>query len=435
MLALAAAALLSAAPVADGFPWPCTTSKLPNGLTVTRTPVPSNGLVAYYTVVRVGARNEVEPGRTGYAHFFEHVMFKGTRKWPGSSRGEALARLGFSENATTTDDVTLYHLVGPSSAIATLVELEADRFQNLEYSPETFSTEAKAVLGEYHTNAANPGLKLEEELRAVAFATHSYRHTALGFYDDIKKMPDGYEYSRQFFARWYTPYDTMIFVAGDFDDAQVMKLITDAYGGWKGKASEVKVPAEPEQKEPREVKVSWPHATLPRHAQYYKVPPSMPEDGAVMNVLAQYLAGQTSPLYQKLVLDEQWAQSFHPDYGGHRDPFLFGLEATLKSEQHRAEVDAAITAAIAELAGGKVDAKRLTEITQRVKYSTPMGLETPAQVAGMLAFTAGGTGLADGFDRQLKLIAKVRPEQLVAFAKKQLTAAHKTTLVFNSEGK
>ncbi|MFT3842088.1 MAG: pitrilysin family protein [Myxococcaceae bacterium] len=428
MHALVAALVLAVAPPGEGFPWKFTTSKLPNGFTVTRVPMPSSGLVAYYTVVRVGARNEIEPGKTGFAHFFEHVMFKGTAKWPGSARGEALAKLGFSENATTTDDVTVYHAVGPSSALQTLVELEADRFQRLEYTEQTFATESKAVLGEYHTNAANPGLELEEVLRTTAFTTPSYRHTALGFYEDIQKMPEGYAYSKEFFQRWYTPDNSMLFVAGEFDDAKLMAWVTEAYGGWKGKAAQLASKPEPEQTAPKEAKVEWPHQTLPRHAQYFKVPPSTVEDGAVMTVLAAYLAGETSPLYKQLVLEQQRAQTVYIDYGGHRDPFLFGLVAVLKDEKHRAEVDAAFTAAIAEVAAGKVDAKRVEQIEQRSRYSTPMGLETPSQVASTLAFTAGGTGLPDGFDRQLRLIAKVKPAQLVAFAKKHLTAAHRTTL-------
>jgi zinc protease len=427
MIALAAALLITATP-SEAFPWPFTTTTLPNGFTVTRVPMPGSGLVAYYTVVRVGARNEQEPGKTGFAHFFEHVMFKGTAKWPGSTRGEALAKLGFSENATTTDDVTLYHAVGPSSGLHTLVELEADRFQHLEYSEQTFATESKAVLGEYHTHAASPGLKLEQELRATAFTAPTYRHTVLGFYDDILKMPEGYAYSKQFFQRWYTPDNCMLFVAGEFDDAELMKWVTEAYGGWNGKAATLSAAREPEQTAPKQAKVSWPHQTLPRHAQYFKVPPSTVEHGAVMTVLSQYLAGETSPLYKKLVLEEQHAQVVHVEYAGHRDTFLFGVVAVLKDEKHRGEVDAAIGAAIAELAAGKIDAERVRQIEQRIHYSTPMNLETPEQVAGTLAFTAGGTGLADGYDLQLKAIAQVKPEQLVAFAKKHLTATHRTTL-------
>src|SRR5205823_2026916 len=122
------------------------------------------------------------------------------------------------------------------------------------------------------------------------------------------------------------------------------------------------------------------------------------------------------------------AQMVFIDHSGHRDSFLFGLVAFLKDEKYRAEVDAEFSATIEKLASGKVDPKRVEQIEQRIRYATPMNIETPAQAAAALAYTAGATGLPDGFDRELKSVAKVTPEQLAAFAKKHLTAAHRTTL-------
>src|SRR6478672_7291290 len=132
MLASAVLALALAAPPA--LPVQLKTTKLKNGLTVVRVPFASPGLVAYYSVVRVGSRNEVEPGHTGFAHFFEHVMFKGTKAWPEGTREALLGKLGFAENAYTSDDVTLYHVSGPNTGLDQLIEVEADRFKNLEFS-------------------------------------------------------------------------------------------------------------------------------------------------------------------------------------------------------------------------------------------------------------------------------------------------------------
>ena len=179
-------AVLCAAPAKPLFPYPLKTTVLKNGLSITRVQFDSPEQVAYFAVARVGSRNEVEKGHTGFAHFFEHVMFKGTRSWPEGTRDALLGKLGFSENAFTSDDVTVYHVTGPSSGLAQVVEVEADRFMHLEYSEATFQTEAKAVLGEYHKNAANPGLKIAEALGATAFKVHPYQHTTLGFYEDIQ---------------------------------------------------------------------------------------------------------------------------------------------------------------------------------------------------------------------------------------------------------
>ena len=156
--------------------------------------------------------------------------------------------------------MTVYHVAGPSSGLDQLIDVEADRFKNLEFGEETFQTEAKAVLGEYNKNASHPSLKIEETVLATAFKSHTYRHTTLGFLEDIKEMPSKYEYSKQFFKRWYTPDNVMLFIVGDFDDAKLMEQIEKRYGAWAGKAATLEVPAEPAQDAPRTATVTW---TLP----------------------------------------------------------------------------------------------------------------------------------------------------------------------------
>jgi zinc protease len=431
---MALCGVLSAAP-AKLFPYPVKTTVLKNGLSVTRVPFNSPGLVAYFSVVRVGSRNEVEPGHTGFAHFFEHVMFKGTKTWPEGTRDALLGKLGFSENAFTSDDVTVYYVNGPSSALERLVELEADRFMHLEYNEATFQTEAKAVLGEYHKNAANPGLKIEEAIRAAAFTQHPYRHTTLGFYEDIQAMPTRYAYSKEFFKRWYTPDNTMLFIVGDFDDAKLMQVIERHYNPWTGKAATLVVPAEPPQDAPRTAKVTWPNPTLPRLGFYWHTPAASPKtnDAAIQQVLSAYLVGPTSPLYKSLVLEKQIVESASGDYQEHRDPELFGMRATLKDEANRAEVSTAFEAAVAEIAAGKIDAKRFGEIKDNIRYGLAMGLETHDDVAQTLAVIAGIMGPPDALEIRQRALAAVKPADLVAFVKKHLVEKNRTTLIFNVE--
>ena len=131
LLSLILSLLGQAAPLPTAFPYPLKVSHLPNGLTVVRVTFPSPGLVAYVTAVRVGSRNEVEAGRSGYAHFFEHMMFRGTEKNPQGTRERFLLKNGYEDNAFTTDDFTLYHSVGPSAALEQLLDLE-EALQNLE---------------------------------------------------------------------------------------------------------------------------------------------------------------------------------------------------------------------------------------------------------------------------------------------------------------
>jgi zinc protease len=415
------------------FPYPMVSTTLPNGLSVTRVPFKSPGLVAFYTVVRVGSRNEVETGHTGFAHFFEHVMFKGTKNWPEGTRDALLGKLGFSENAFTSDEVGLYHVNGPTSSLEKLIELEADRFMNLEYSEATFQTEAKAVLGEYHKNAANPGLKLEEALAATAFTRHPYQHTTLGFYDDITVMPTRYAYSKEFFKRWYTPDNVYLFIVGEFDDDAVLKAVEKFYGPWAGKAAGVAIPPEPAQTEARSTTVTWTTPTLPRHGLYWHTPAASLKDkfGPIQEVLGAYLAGSTSPLFKSLVLEKQLCESVGPDYFMHRDPQLFGLSAKLKDEKHRLAVQTAMLTAVAEVAKGKIDAARLSAIKDNVKYGLLMSVETQSNVALQLAYTAGILGAPQALGSYYAMIDKVTATDLGEFARAHLIEAQRTTLVFN----
>ncbi|MGV3622781.1 MAG: M16 family metallopeptidase [Archangium sp.] len=426
---------LSASPGA--FPFPTRVSTLPNGLRVVRVPFNSPGIVAYYTVVRVGSRNEVEPGHTGFAHFFEHMMFRGTQRFPEGTRGALLGQQGFVENAFTSDDVTVYTVSGPSAGLDTLIDVEADRFRNLEYAEPAFQTEAQAVLGEYQKNASNPGLKIEEVNLATSFTKHTYRHTTLGFYEDIVEMPKRYEYSKTFFKRWYTPDNTIVIVVGDFVDTRVMKTITTLYSPWQGKAAKIEVPVEPPQTEARTASLAWPNPTLPRLGLSWHTPAASPRtmDAAIQQVLGAYLVGPISPLHRTLVLQEQKVERFNAFYDHHRDPCFFGIDARLKSEAHRQGVLDAVTGEIAQIASGKIDDKRLDDIKSHLRYGLQMELETPSQVAEALAMHIGVFGSTDAIDSLYANIAKVTAKDLTTFAKKHLVDTNRTTLNFTVDVK
>lgn len=412
------------------FPYTLKTTRLPNGLTVVRVPFNSPGIVAYVTAVRVGSRNEVEPGRTGFAHFFEHMMFKGTKANPEGQRERVLGGFGFDDNAFTTDDITVYQVYGPTAGLQQLIALEADRFQNLTYSEPSFQTEALAVLGEYHKNAASPNLKLEESLVKTAFTRHTYQHTTLGFYEDIQAMPKAYAYSRAFFERWYTPANSTLFIVGDFDDAQVLAEVTKQYGAWNRKATTVTIPTEPAQQKSRAVHVDWAQPTQPRHVLAWRSPAARADtpDAAIMAVLAEYLVGDTSPAYKELVLEKQLVESVNIYNTPHRDPYLFPIDATLQDEKHRAAVDATLRREVKALSDGKVDAARVKAIQDHVRYGLLMDQETPRDVAIDLALFAGVMGPPDALSSYLRQLGTVTPEQLTAFAKKYLVDSNLTVL-------
>ncbi len=412
------------------IPWEIKTATLPNGLTVVRVPFDSKGLVAWQTVVRVGSRNEVEKGRTGFAHFFEHMMFRGTPKFPAGERERIMGRYGFHDNAFTTDDFTVYHSYGPTAALEQLIELEADRFQNLQYAEPAFQTEARAVLGEYHKSASRPELKLEETLLATAYTQHTYRHTTLGYYEDIQGMPKLFDYSRTFFERWYTPDNTTLVVVGDFDDAKLMAAIEKHYGPWQGKTATVAIPKEPAQRELRSAKVEWKGPSLPRHVFAWHTPAARLDtlDAAAQEVLAQYLVGPTSELHKKLVLDEQILESVNSSWYPHRDPFLFTMEARLKDEKHRARAHAAFNQAIRAIVSGKVDAARVEAIKGNLRYGFLMELESADQVAGQLAWFIGIYGSPDALERHFANLQKVTARDLQNFVQRHMHARNRTEL-------
>ncbi|MFN0093952.1 MAG: M16 family metallopeptidase, partial [Dehalococcoidia bacterium] len=201
------------------LPFPATETTLANGLRVIIVPTGFPHLVSLQIPVQTGSRNEVEPGKSGFAHFFEHMMFRGTQRYPAHAYQDVITRSGARQNAYTTDDYTNYHITFAKEDLEQILEIEADRFMNLDYSEPDFRTEARAILGEYNKSASNPLIKLMEVQRDHAFQVHPYTHTTWGFIADIEQMPEQFAYSRLFFERWYRPEYATVILAGDVDAA------------------------------------------------------------------------------------------------------------------------------------------------------------------------------------------------------------------------
>ncbi len=254
------------------IPYPTETRTLPNGLTAIVVPMPSDGLVAYWTIVRTGSRDEYEPDRTGFAHFFEHMMFRGTERYPAEVYNRVITTIGADANAYTTDDHTAYHLAMAAEDLEQVMDLESDRFQNLSYAEGAFQTEAGAVYGEYRKSRTDPEFALYEQLVGAAFERHPYGHTTLGYERDIAIMPTLYDYSREFFSRYYRPENTVLFIAGDVTPAAVFALVEKYYGGWQRGYVPPQIPTEPEQTAERRVDVRYDGQTLPIVMIAYKLP-------------------------------------------------------------------------------------------------------------------------------------------------------------------
>ena len=433
--ALAAASAPAAPDAAKAFPFPLELHTLPNGLRVAFIQYDSPGLVAYYTLMRVGSRNEVEKGRSGYAHFFEHMMFRGTRQHSAEDYNATVTRLGLNTNAFTSEDMTVYHLYGPAKALPTIIEYEADRFQNLHYEEPAFRTEAGAILGEYIKSASNPEQKMDERMLETAFTRHPYAHTVIGYLKDIESMPSGFQYSREFFRRYYSPDNATVFIAGDFDKAATLAQIEKAYGAWKGKLDAAPVPKEPRQHQSRRAQVDWDKPTLPRLWIAWHTPAASDiRSAAVQNLLSAYLFGPTSPLYQSLVLGRQIVDSMAPTYNDHRDPNLFGVLFRVKDAKNLRTVETSVLREIKNLAGGRVDPKRLDAVRSNLRYSNIMGLDTADSAAVTLAVNAAATGDLDYLNKQFAALAQVQPRDLQEFAKAHFMDLNRTTVTLTSQG-
>ena len=223
-----------AAAAADGvFPYPYHKHTLPNGLTAVMIPMDSPGLVAYYSVVRTGSRDEVEPGRSGFAHFFEHMMFRGTKKYPGPVYDRIVTGLGADANAFTTDDFTAYHLTFAKEDLEKVIEIESDRFQNLDYDEAGVPDRGRRGLRRVPQERHAAVLPARREAAGPAFDVHTYKHTTMGFEADVKAMPEAYEYSLSFFQRFYRPENVVLLIVGDVDPKATLALVEKYYGAWK----------------------------------------------------------------------------------------------------------------------------------------------------------------------------------------------------------
>src|SRR5690606_14611142 len=316
------------------FPYPIHQNEMDNGLNVVTVEYPSDGLAAFYIVVEVGSREEVEEGKTGFAHFFEHMMFRGTDNYSKEEYSETLKSIGAAANANTWLDRTVYHMTGNSNMLDKMFEIEADRFMNLNYSVHDFKTEAGAVKGEYTKNYASPYQQINEKTVDAAFENHTYKHTTMGFWEDVVDMPNQYDYSLQFFDRFYRPEYSTILVVGDVTAEEVNQLAEKYFGMWERGDYKPQIPNEPEQTE-----------TKTAHIKNENFPPylglnykSAPYDDqsielAALDVISNMMFSERSDLYKKLVLEEQKLRFLSGGAFFTKDPYLFSIQSSLVSPE------------------------------------------------------------------------------------------------------
>lgn len=415
----AAVAQKATAQSTNAFPFPIEQSQLPNGLKVVTVPYDSPGLASFFLVVRAGSRDEVEAGKTGFAHFFEHVMFRGTDKYSKEKYDEVLKSLGAAANANTSLDRTVYHMTGNARMLEKMFEVEADRFQNLKYSEHDFKTEAGAVKGEYTKNSASLYTQLYEKTLDAAFDKHTYEHTTMGFFKDVVDMPNQYDYSKVFFDRFYRPEYTTLLVVGDVKAAEVNQLAQKYFANWKRGSYVPNMTPEPEQTAPRFVHIQNPNFP-PYLSLNYKGPAfsDQSKDLPALDVLLTMLFAENSDLYQQLVVKEQKVRFVGGSPSYTRDPQLIGVRASVVKADDIPYVKQRITQALEEMKTKPADTKKLADTKSALKYGNLMSLDSPDNIANTLAQFIWLTGDVQSINRYAALYDQVTAADIQAVAKK-----------------
>jgi zinc protease len=442
LVAAALAVLLAACAAPNGGPAPGAVSAAPeqvfdlpwqerelaNGLKVivVRTDFPD--IVSLQIPVQTGSRNEVEVGKTGFAHFFEHMMFRGTENISPEEYNAALKRAGADINAYTTDDYTNYHIDFTKADLDTVLALEADRFMHLSYGEDVFRTEALAVKGEYIKNSANPIRKIFEQVRATHYREHTYRHTTMGFFEDIVEMPEQYDYSKVFFDRWYRPEKTAVILVGDLEFEPTFALVEKHFGKWQRGNYEAQIPVEPPGAGPTGVYVPLETPTQPWIAVAFRGPGFNPADPdtAAIRIIAQHYFSDNSDLYRKLVLERQVVDQLFAFMGMNRDPGLFWVVARVAEPAAAGEVRDEILATFARARTETLSEERLERVKDRMRYGFLAGLDNSpaigAALAGFVQYQRSVATVNELYDAYARLV----PADLNAAANRHFRDAVRT---------
>jgi zinc protease len=421
-LPTAAFAQTAADAVPDILPFKASEKTLPNGLKVIVVPTGFPNIVSVQIPVQTGSRNEIEPGKSGFAHFFEHMMFRGTKKYPTDVYNTIITKTGARQNAYTDDDLTNYHVTFAKEDLEQILEMEADRFKNLSYSEEAFKTEARAVLGEYNKNSQSPVRKILEVQRNAAYTTHPYKHTTMGFIEDIEDMPNEYAYSKTFFSRWYRPERTTIIVAGDVEPNRVFQLVEKYWGDWQRGTFNVDIPQEPAPKGPVYAHVPWTSETLPWVTVGFHGPSVLQmKDQASLDVAFDLSFGETSDLYKRMVEQEQKVDQLFTIGGPNVDPTLFTVFARVKDPKDAVYVRDQILETFAGLRAKPLDATRVADAKSSSRYGFVRALDNTDAIAGTIAGWAHFERSYDTINKYYRELATITPETIQQTAQKYFT--------------
>jgi predicted Zn-dependent peptidase len=345
-----------------------------------------------YTFWKVGSRNEA-PGITGLSHFFEHMMFNGSRQYGPKMFDRTMEAKGGSNNASTSNDLTIYKDWFPASSIETVFKLEADRIAHLSIDPKMVASERGVVLSERSTGLENSNVRLlMQEINGVAFQAHPYSWPVIGHESDIKAWTQ--KDLEDYFKVYYSPNNAVVVIVGDVMAADVQKLATRYFGAIPKRAMPPAVRTlEPEQKGERRLFVAKESASAPNLMVAWKVPPANDPDYYALEVLQSILAeGKTARLYRALV-DQQLATQVAAMSMDGFDPGLLYVYAVAAANVAPARLEQAALAEIDRLVKDGVSEEELQKVKNQKLVSIYREQETingKAQQLGYYEVMFGG---------------------------------------------
>ncbi|GGC96434.1 M16 family metallopeptidase [Undibacterium terreum] len=334
---------------------------LPNGmkfLVLENTAIPNANM---YTFWKVGSRNEV-PGITGLSHFFEHMMFNGSKKYGPKQFDRTMEASGGSNNAYTSNDVTVYQDWFPATSLPVIFDLESDRIANLAIDPKMVESERGVVLSERSTGLENSNFRaLSEQVEAAAFSAHPYSWPVIGHESDIKAWTQ--DDLRRYFDVYYAPNNAVAVIVGDVKADEVKRLAEQYFSAIpKRPLPPVVRTVEPEQKGERRVFVRKESATSVNLMVAFKTPATNSDDYYALDVLQSILGtGKTSRLYKALV-DTRLATDAGAFRSKNFDPGVLSIYAVAARDVPAAKLEQALLAELDRVAQEGVSADELQKV-------------------------------------------------------------------------
>jgi len=338
---------------------------LANGLELVVIPDHRAPVITHMIWYKVGAADET-PGKSGLAHFLEHLMFKGTAKNPTGKFSQVVARIGGQENAFTSQDYTGYFQRVSRDNLKEMMGFESDRMTGLVLSPEAVVPELKVVLEEYNMRVGNnPEARLNEQIMAALYLNHPYHRPVIGWHHEIEQL--NREDALAFYHRFYAPNNAILVIAGDTNVNEIRPLVEKDFGNIPSQpdipAKRIR-PQEPEQVAPRTVTLADPQVEQPAMKRYYLVPSATTAqagESPALDVLAQLMgSGSNSYLYRALVVDHPLAVAASASYQGTAvDPSQFSIAVAPQRGVEFSQIEQAVDNVISDVEKKPIPAEDL----------------------------------------------------------------------------